>query len=68
VFAVIPSGTVKLNYDVIPNFLTLSLGYNAFWISNVARAPSQVDTTGVPTMQQSSLWAQGVNVGAKFKF
>jgi Putative beta barrel porin-7 (BBP7) len=68
VFAVIPTGTLKLNYDAIPNFLTLSLGYNAFWISDVLRASNQLTGVGAPAFAQSSLLAQGVTVSAKVKF
>ena len=32
----------KLNYDLLPNFLTLSLGYNVFWISDVLPASNQL--------------------------
>ena len=68
VFAVIPSGKFKLNYDVLPNFLTLSLGYDVFWISDVLRASNQLSGAGVPGYQQSSLLAQGMTVSAKVKF
>jgi Putative beta barrel porin-7 (BBP7) len=68
VFSFIPSGTFKLNYDVLPNFLTLSLGYNVFWISDVLRASNQLTGVGAPTYEQSSLLAQGVTLSAKVKF
>jgi hypothetical protein len=68
VFAYIPSSTLKLNYDVLPNFLTLSVGYNMFWMSDVLRPTNQLTGTGAPTYAQSSLLAQGVTVSAKMKF
>jgi hypothetical protein len=68
VFAYIPSSTVKLNYDAIPNFLTLSVGYNMFWMSDVLRPTNQLLGTGAPTYAQSSLLAQAVTIGAKVKF
>jgi Putative beta barrel porin-7 (BBP7) len=68
VFAYVPSSTFKLNYDVLPNFLTLSLGYNMFWMSDVLRPTNQLTGPGVPTYAQSSLLAQGVTVSAKVKF
>ncbi len=68
VFAFIPGGNFKLNYDVLPNFLTLSLGYNVFWISDVLRASNQVTGVGAPAFQQSDLLAQGVTLSAKVKF
>jgi Putative beta barrel porin-7 (BBP7) len=68
VFAYIPSSTLKLNYDAIPNFLTLSLGYNMFWMSDVLRPTNQLLGTGAPTYAQSSLLAQAVTIGAKVKF
>ena len=39
VFAYIPSSTFKFNYDLLPNYLTLSLGYNVFWMSDVCEHP-----------------------------
>jgi hypothetical protein len=68
VFAYIPSSTIKLNYDAIPNFLTLSVGYNMFWMSDVLRPTNQLLGTGAPTYAQSSLLAQAVTIGAKVKF
>ena len=68
VFAYIPSSALKLNYDVLPNFLTLSLGYNVFWMSDVLRPTNQLLGTGAPTYAQSSLLAQAVTVSAKVKF
>jgi hypothetical protein len=68
VFAFIPGGNFKLNYDALPNFLTLSLGYNVFWISDVLRASNQITGVGAPAFQQSDLLAQGVTLGAKVKF
>jgi hypothetical protein len=57
-----------LNYDVVPSFLTLSLGYNMFWISDVLRASNQLIGVGAPLYQQSSLVAQAVTLSAKVKF
>ncbi len=68
VFAFIPGGNFKLNYDVLPNFLTLSLGYNVFWISDVLRASNQIGGGGQPTFEQSGILAQGVTLSAKMKF
>jgi hypothetical protein len=68
VFAYVPSSTIKLNYDVIPNFLTLSVGYNMFWMSDVLRPTNQLLGTGAPTFAQSSLLAQAVTIGARVKF
>ena len=68
VFAYIPSSTIKLNYDVLPNYLTLSLGYNVFWMSDVLRASNQLTGTGAPTFVQSGLLAQAVTVSARMKF
>jgi len=68
VFAYLPSGTFKLNYDVVPDTVTLSLGYNVFWISDVLRASNQTFSAGAPTFAQSGLLAQGVTLSAKAKF
>jgi hypothetical protein len=48
--------------------LTLSLGYNVFWTSDVLRASNQISGVGAPTLQQSDLLAQGVTLSAKVKF
>jgi hypothetical protein len=68
VFAFIPGGAFKVNYDVVPSFLTLSLGYNVFWISDVLRASDQLIGVGAPLYQQSSVLAQAVTLSAKVKF
>ena len=68
VFAALPSGNFKLNYDLMPHFLTLSLGYHVFWISDVLRASNQLVGVNAPTYTQSSILAQGLSIGAKVKF
>jgi len=68
VFAALPSGNFKLNYDLLPNLLTLSLCYNVFWIRDVLRASNQLVGVNAPTCAQSNILAQDVTIGAKVKF
>jgi len=68
VFAVVPDGVVRVGYDVIPDLLSLTTAYSAFYISAVARPGNLIGTFNVSDVQQSGFWAQAVNVGAQLKF
>jgi Putative beta barrel porin-7 (BBP7) len=65
-FAVVPSGTIKVGYDFIPDVLSLTLAYNYLYLSSVGRAADQINSPG--GIAQSSFFAQGVTLGVKGKF
>ena len=65
-FAVLPSGNIKLGYDVIDDVLSLTLAYNYLYMSNVGRVGEQI--TSPSDIRQSNLFAQGVTLGVKAKF
>jgi hypothetical protein len=65
VFAVVPSGNVKVGYDVTDD-VSLTLAYNYLYMSDVGRVGDQIASPfGI---RQSSLFAQGITLGAKAKF
>jgi hypothetical protein len=65
VFAVVPSGNIKLGYDVTDN-VALTLAYNYLYMSDVGRVGDQVASPS--GIRQSSLFAQGISLGAKARF
>lgn len=82
-FTLLPQLELKLAYDLTQN-LSLTVGYDLIYWSNVVRPGGQIDTqvnttqssggtlTGVPgplyKMQQTDLWVQGVSVGGQWRF
>src|SRR4029077_7538904 len=65
-FAVVPSGNIKVGYDVIDDMLSLTLAYNYLYMSNVGRVGDQI--TSPFDIRQSSFFAQGITFGVKAKF
>ncbi|HLG85151.1 MAG TPA: BBP7 family outer membrane beta-barrel protein [Bradyrhizobium sp.] len=65
-FAIVPSGNIKVGYDVIPDMLSLTLAYNYLYMSNVGRVGDQI--TSPLDIRQSSFFAQGITFGAKALF
>jgi len=65
-FAVLPSGNIKVGYDIIDDVLSLTLAYNYLYMSNVGRVGEQI--TSPSDIRQSNLFAQGVTLGVKAKF
>ncbi len=65
-FTIVPSGTLKFGYDLIPNERSLTLAYNYLYMSNVGligdEFPSAIGT------KQSGFFAQGITLGLKQKF
>jgi hypothetical protein len=77
-FAWIPQLTANVNYHFTPN-LSVHLGYNIMWISNVALSGDQIDTTvnlnqpvGVNrpafVFNDQNYWLQGINWGVNWDF
>ena len=65
VFAVVPSGNIKVGYD-ITDMLSLTLAYNYLYMSSVGRVADQIAS---PTdIRQSGFFAQGITAGVKAKF
>jgi Putative beta barrel porin-7 (BBP7) len=65
VFAVLPSGNIKVGYDIIGDMLSLTLAYNYLYMSSVGRVGDQIASSDI---RQSSFFAQGVTLGVKAKF
>jgi Putative beta barrel porin-7 (BBP7) len=82
-FAVSPELTAQLGYDISPNVRVFA-GYSLLYWTGLVRPGGTIDTTINPTqlggqplagparpMPQSNTtdyWAQGLNLGAKYKF
>jgi hypothetical protein len=82
-FAVVPELALKLGYDITPQWRA-SIGYDALYWSNVQRAGGTIDTALNPTQiggtplvgparpapqfTTTSFWAQGVTVGATYRY
>jgi hypothetical protein len=77
-FAWIPQFTTNVNYHFTPN-LSVHLGYNFMWISNVALSGDQIDTTvnvNQPVganrpafvFNDQNYWLQGINWGVNWDF
>jgi Putative beta barrel porin-7 (BBP7) len=65
-FAFVPSGTIKIGYDIIPDQRSLTLAYQYLYMSDVGLIADQFPlAVGV---RQSSFFAQGVTLGFKEKF
>ena len=65
-FAAVPSGDIKVGYDVVPDMLSVTLAYNYIYMSSVGRVGDQIAS---PTdIRQSSIFAQGITFGARAKF
>jgi hypothetical protein len=79
---VAPEAGLDLGYQLTPN-LRVQVGYTFLYLSSVARAGDQIDRgidsvqlTGVPSPfgrpafrpNRTDFWAQGINVGASFRF
>jgi hypothetical protein len=65
-FAVVPSGTIKAGYDVIPDMFSLTLAYNFLYMSSVGRVGDQI--TAPFSIRQSGFFAQGITFGGKVDF
>jgi hypothetical protein len=65
VFAVVPSGNVKVGYDVTDD-VAVTLAYNYLYTSDVGRVGDQIASPW--NIRQSSLFAQGITLGAKARF
>jgi Putative beta barrel porin-7 (BBP7) len=65
VFAVVPSGTVTVGYD-ITDVWSLTLAYNYIYLSSVGRVGNQVPSSA--DIRQSGFFAQGITIGAKAQF
>jgi Putative beta barrel porin-7 (BBP7) len=82
-FAVVPELALKLGYQVTPQWRVF-VGYDALYWSNVQRAGGTIDTAvnvsqiggfplvgparPAPQFTTTSFWAQGVTVGATFRY
>jgi Putative beta barrel porin-7 (BBP7) len=64
-FTVVPSGTLKIGYDIIPDERSLTLAYNYLYMSQVGLIAVQSPS---PVIRQSSFFAQGITFGYKQKF
>jgi len=62
----LPSGNIKVGYDIIDDVLSLTLAYNYLYMSNVGRVGEQFASPS--DIRQSNLFAQGVTLGVKAKF
>jgi hypothetical protein len=74
-FIFVPELGVSLGYQIAQN-VTVSVGYNLLWLSNVVRPGDQIDrvvtfqTNDRPGVlfKTTDFWAQGINVGLQFKY
>jgi hypothetical protein len=82
-FSVVPELALKLGYQITPEWRAF-VGYDALYWSNVQRAGGAIDTTVNPTQiggerlvgtarplpqfATTSFWAQGVTVGATYRY
>jgi hypothetical protein len=65
VFAVVPSGTITVGYD-LTDVWSVTLAYNYIYLSSVGRVGDQVTSPG--DIRQSGFFAQGITLGAKAQF
>jgi hypothetical protein len=65
VFAVVPSGTITVGYD-LTDMWSLYLAYNYIYLSSVGRVGDQI--TAPSDIRQSSFFAQGITFGVKAQF
>jgi hypothetical protein len=65
VFAVVPSGTITVGYD-ITDMWSLYLAYNYLYLSSVGRVGDQI--TAPADIKQSGFFAQGITFGVKAQF
>jgi hypothetical protein len=65
VFAVVPSGTITIGYD-ITDVWSVTLAYNYIYLSSVGRVGDQI--TSPADIRQSGFFAQGITLGAKAQF
>jgi len=68
VFAVMPSAVLRFGYDVIPEVLTLGVGYTVFGLTSVVRPGNQANNINPGNLAQSTFWAQGATLGALYRF
>jgi hypothetical protein len=82
-FSIIPQVDVKLGYQVLPA-MRVTVGYNFTYVTNVLRPGGQIDTSvnttqiaGLPlvgpaqpaaTLDDTSIWLQGITAGLDFRF
>jgi hypothetical protein len=67
-FTVVPNGTLKIGYDIIPDRRSVTLAYNYLYMSQVGLIGYQFPSPGSPSIRQSSFFAQGITFGYKEKF
>jgi hypothetical protein len=82
VFALVPEIRVGVGYQ-ITDCVRLTVGYNAFWWTNVARAGEQIDlavnpnqlppplspvVVQTPAIRDTTLWVQGLSLGLLFNY
>lgn len=67
-FAVAPVGQARIGYD-LTRFANLFVAYDFLYISDVARPGNQA-LTFIPSgsIQSGDYWAQGITIGAEFRF
>ena len=65
VLAALPSAALTAGYEIVPNSVSLTLGYSAYYLSNAALAAPQAGSQGV---KQSGFWAQGITFGVEAQF
>jgi Putative beta barrel porin-7 (BBP7) len=65
-FAAVPSGNIKLGYDIVPDMLSVTLAYNYIYMSSVGRVGDQI--ASATDIRQSSIFAQGMTFGVKARF
>jgi Putative beta barrel porin-7 (BBP7) len=64
VFAALPSLALTGGYEIVPNSVSLTLGYSAYYLTDAALAAAQ----GGSQLKQSAFWAQGVTLGVRGVF
>lgn len=65
-FTVVPSGTLKIGYDIIPGERSVTVAYNYLYMSDVGLIAEQ---SPLPFgVRQSSFLAQGITFGLKERF
>ena len=75
-FALIPELNVNVRYRYSER-LSLTMGYSLLWLTDMARTGDQIDReisfVGIPArpaplLNQTSMWAQGLNFGVVFAY
>lgn len=66
-FAVVPEFNVKFGWRAT-GALHLTAGYSFLYWSRVARAQEQYDLSATPTGRFTDFWAQGLSLGAEWRY